>query len=244
MPSKFNQAPNYQDLFKFIAIISMIIDHYGIFIHNVSWLRLVGRIAMPFFCFFAGYNYYRIKSEQKIIFCFQILKYKKLTLIGIILQFLHIIFIPELSFLNIILSIIISLSFIDLSEKYRISSWFFNVLLIVLIPFSYEVYDYGTIGTGFVYLGYVARLQRNIMYRNLVAMWSVVLLMFSSGQFSNLEIIILFIISIGFFYIFSFVNFEQRLQFKPLLISRYVLEIFCVQYILFILIHGIKLHSI
>ncbi len=234
--------PNYQDLFKFIAIVSMIIDHYGIFIHYESWIRLIGRIAMPFFCFFAGYNYYRVRSEKNISFFYKIPRYKKLMFLGIILQFYTIILIPELTLLNIILSIVISLFLIDLFEKYKISYVFFHALLICSIPFSYIIYDYGTIGTGFVFLGYLARGQRGIIYKNFAAIWSVILLVSSSRKFSEIEILLLVCICLAFFYIFSFVNLEKKLPFRSVLISRYALEIYSIQYVFFTLVFYINSH--
>ncbi|MES2215171.1 MAG: TraX family protein, partial [Pseudomonadota bacterium] len=55
---------NYQDLFKTIAIILMIADHTGLYIlQDLEVLRSMGRIVMPIFCFFVGYNYTKPKMR-------------------------------------------------------------------------------------------------------------------------------------------------------------------------------------
>lgn len=58
---------NYQDLLKTLAIIAMIIDHIGLYLYpDLIILRIIGRTAMPVFCFFAGYNFHD-KPKLRII---------------------------------------------------------------------------------------------------------------------------------------------------------------------------------
>ena len=71
-------TPNFQDLLKVIAIVTMLFDHMGLFFyHDNTWLRLVGRFSMPLFLFFAGYNYYRVKQSEGFKFWILSEKYKK-----------------------------------------------------------------------------------------------------------------------------------------------------------------------
>ena len=52
-----NSKYNIQDALKLLAIIVMIFDHVSmVFYPQFDYLRLPGRIALPIFCFFAGYN--------------------------------------------------------------------------------------------------------------------------------------------------------------------------------------------
>ncbi len=53
-----------QTTLKLIAIVSMAIDHCGaVFFPQAIWMRLVGRIAMPIFCFFVAEGY-RLSSDR------------------------------------------------------------------------------------------------------------------------------------------------------------------------------------
>ena len=47
-----------QDLLKFIALIVMMIDHSGAFIlQDMPYLRAIGRVGIPIWFFFVGYNF-------------------------------------------------------------------------------------------------------------------------------------------------------------------------------------------
>ena len=58
---------NSYDAWKLFALFAMTVDHIGMFLidpaHNEAW-RMVGRLAMPVFCFLVGYNgSYRFRSD-------------------------------------------------------------------------------------------------------------------------------------------------------------------------------------
>lgn len=58
---------NYQDFLKTIAIITMVIDHLGLyFFPEYEIMRVIGRVSMPIFCFFVGYNFHK-KPKIKIL---------------------------------------------------------------------------------------------------------------------------------------------------------------------------------
>jgi len=51
------KRPNLYDRLKVVAVLTMIIDHvWYIFLPEISWLRLIGRIAFPIFLFLVGFN--------------------------------------------------------------------------------------------------------------------------------------------------------------------------------------------
>ncbi len=69
---KYTLEANYQDVLKCLAIVTMILDHIGLyFFETTIFLRIIGRLAMPIFVFFAGYNF--TKSPSKEIFIYGIL---------------------------------------------------------------------------------------------------------------------------------------------------------------------------
>lgn len=48
---------NRYDAFKLVALAAMTLDHLGFYLlPDQLWLRAIGRIAMPIFCFLLGYN--------------------------------------------------------------------------------------------------------------------------------------------------------------------------------------------
>lgn len=53
---------------KLIAVISMIVDHLGvIFFDDAVWMRCIGRLAMPIFCFFVAEGYYHTHDRKKYL---------------------------------------------------------------------------------------------------------------------------------------------------------------------------------
>lgn len=53
---------------KLIAVVSMLIDHVGaVFFENAVWMRCVGRLAMPIFCFFIAEGYFHTRDRKKYL---------------------------------------------------------------------------------------------------------------------------------------------------------------------------------
>lgn len=59
------QPFNRYDALKLLALMAMIADHVGAFLFpQALWLRVIGRIAAPLFCFLVGWNgQYRFRKE-------------------------------------------------------------------------------------------------------------------------------------------------------------------------------------
>jgi len=91
-----------QNLIKVIATIIMVIDHIG-FVANNPWMRIIGRLSFPLFCWIFAINWQRRKenggSANKMIV--------RLLLFGTIAQIPHVLLFSSLK-LNILLSFAIS----------------------------------------------------------------------------------------------------------------------------------------
>lgn len=127
---------NKQDYLKFLAIICMIIDHIGLyFLPNVWSLRAIGRVALPIFAFYAGYNFHS-KLNYKIL------------LHGIILYLFSALLMRHFPVPNILISIFIGQLYLFLCVRYQILHrnllWQY-LLLIILWPFTNSYFEYGSI---------------------------------------------------------------------------------------------------
>lgn len=135
---------NYQDLFKTIAVIAMVIDHLGLlFFPEHTYLRVIGRIVMPIFCFFAGYN---TTKPRPLI-----------GQLGFILTLLVWISWQSLEYANMLVSIYFGQCYIYMMHKYsklREKDFFLHVLLLTMLtPFTYPIMEYGTLSIAFMLVG-------------------------------------------------------------------------------------------
>lgn len=135
---------NYQDLLKTLAIIAVYIDHAGLFFINDPMLRAVGRFAMPFFCFFVGYNY--ITPRIRLVYFGVVLS----ALFGLCLN---------MWFVNMLIVMYIGHWYLYMMDKYNFKStrsiWAQLVVLLALMPFVYEYFEYGTLAIAYILVGYI-----------------------------------------------------------------------------------------
>jgi len=153
------KRPNLYDRLKVTAIITMIIDHlWYTFFPEISWLRLVGRIAFPIFLFLVGFNWnykwrrdllwYAIAVQIPIFILWYGFHYRQPTL--------------DILFGIIIWRIIVWL--VDYGLK--IADWksnflntlyliLFTIILLILNPYLMKVLDYWSFVILFPILGYL-----------------------------------------------------------------------------------------
>lgn len=238
--------PNFQDLLKFLAIISMLIDHISLYFLDLQFfpiidpmkLRLIGRFAMPIFLFFAGYNYFSSKKKYNINFCFRNIKFRRIFLLAIILQILSFVILKEYHLLNILFTIIFGFIIIDFCEYMKISNYIIIILSFFTWPFAADLVDYSTIGIAFVICGFLFNKEKNqsVIFAlatlfALNAFMNQIIFYFSFTQTS-----ILYFMMLCSFLSLTYIDLKTELNFKPLLISRYALEIYVVHIILFMLL--------
>jgi hypothetical protein len=87
-----------QNLIKIIATILMVIDHIG-FVANNPWMRIIGRLSFPLFCWVFAINWQRRKEKGKSANSMIV----RLILFGTIAQIPSLILFSSLK-LNILLS--------------------------------------------------------------------------------------------------------------------------------------------
>lgn len=142
---------NYQDLLKTLAIFFVIVDHIGMyFFPKVAILRVIGRAAMPIFCFFVGYNFTKPKAM--------------LVIFGVILTSMFMRFF-DIYMLNMLLTMYIAQWYLWVVDRYNYklkeAVWLQIIfLLFVLFPSEYLM-EYGTMAIVFTLIGYFSRRNGN-----------------------------------------------------------------------------------
>ncbi len=194
---------NIQDKLKTIAVFSMLIDHIGFyFFPTIEIFRVIGRLAMPIFCFFAGYNF---KGKKKSI----LLKY------GFLLSIMAFLGTASLATLNILFTFYLGQLYLQkiytLTQDF-LSNMFQILPLILLTPATFLIFDYGTLAITIMALGYM---YKNTKYHHkkylfiiaiLVALYSQVIFWFDLHNF-----ILLIIISIMLFYLLSRFSYYEAI---------------------------------
>ena len=56
-----------QEALKGIACVTMLMDHYAVVIHYSLWLRVVGRLAFPIYCFLISEGVAHTRNEKKYL---------------------------------------------------------------------------------------------------------------------------------------------------------------------------------
>ncbi len=212
---------NYQDFLKVFALLAMFLDHLGLyFFPEYEAMRVIGRIAMPLFCFFAGYNFHK---KPKI----------KILVVGVIYYAFTIILFGQYMIPNILISIYLGQLYIYAFHK-SLKRFFYKgychvVFLGIFSSITIHLFEYGTLAIAIMVLGYIAK--RDPAYTKLAMLLSIILSVIHTlviFDFSLVNIYILVILS-GFEYALIIAkNFEERITINLRVISKYSLYIYAV----------------
>lgn len=144
-------SPNKdQSLIKLVAIITMIIDHTGvIFFPGVLWLRMIGRIAFPLFCWGIVIGFERTRDWRVYAL--------RLLLVGAITQpFFMMALTHSWTELNVMATLLLGLLAISgIREKWAFSH-IWAPLLSLIVSAAFQM-DYGWRGVLLIILMYLAR---------------------------------------------------------------------------------------
>ncbi|MEK6734015.1 MAG: TraX family protein [Pseudomonadota bacterium] len=235
---RFQDKSSYQDLLKALALLTMIIDHIGLFFFpDKIILRVIGRISVVIWLFFVGYNYRKSKSIlDSILFLAVIVLTTKFLLSSKILT-LNILF-------TITISKIILHHYIKYIEKtFNIYEWFFIAIICCwMTPLTNAMFEYGTLAFLITIWGY--NLSRNI--GNKIIQSITLVAIYTLSQIEAFEFNIyysflcfLLISLIGFcLHNFKPIIFEFKAWFKYLvnISARYSLYLYSFHVILFMFI--------
>ncbi len=214
---------NYQDLLKFIAIITMIIDHLGLYwFPDIMEMRIIGRYAMPLFMFFAGYNF-----KHRMNFY--------ILLAGTVTYAISTIFIHGFMLeANILISIFLGQIYLYFFHKYLSSltiGYVHFIILASLWPWTKNLTDYGSLSIALMIIGYMVKV--NAIRCNLAAL----IVGFCSalhsyvnfyGFFNDAELIFSAFVGLLIYVSLRCGNFSNVIAVNLRIISRYSLQIYVV----------------
>ncbi len=122
-------------MLEWIAMLTMLLDHIGlIFFPEEKWLRVIGRMAFPLYCWGIVQGYYQTRNVEH---------YMGRLLVLALLSQLPYAYAFELPKLNVIFTLLLGLLAIyvyDRIENYKIALLFLIALLSSLIPMDYGIY--------------------------------------------------------------------------------------------------------
>ena len=141
---KAKNTANMQDLIKFVALIAMMIDHYGLYLDSAQGYRVIGRFVFPVFAFYTGYNFHG-KMRHLI------------WVLGAILIGMHI-YILNHFMSNILVTLALGqlyLSYVGKAILHDAQTFFRHFIgMLILTPFTMDFIDYGTLGVAWMMVGY------------------------------------------------------------------------------------------
>jgi hypothetical protein len=245
MKTPNNLSANNQDLLKFTAIIAMIIDHIGLFVIEPSysqiidpnWFRVVGRVSIPIFAFFSGYNYFRFKQKTNLKCCFSSFKFFLILICGLWIIFLQIYLRINPVIINVLISILLGICIIDLCLSFKISLNLCLIMSLFLASKTNMYFEYGTLAAAYVILGYTANITRKAEYK-IFTFFALSYSLISSTknfEFSTIQSTILFFSLTSVYYFLCFLDFTKLSRYKIFLISRYILPIYVFHYSAFMI---------
>lgn len=143
MFSTKNRA-NIQDLIKLVALIAMMIDHYGLYLDSSQGYRMIGRFVFPIFAFYTGYNFHG--KMRHIIW-----------ILGAVLMGMHIYILGHFMS-NILITLAFGQLYLSFAGHAILANehTFFRhfVAMLIFTPFTMDFIDYGTLGIAWMMIGY------------------------------------------------------------------------------------------
>ena len=139
--NRFTDKVTSQDLLKAVAMLTMIIDHLGMyFFPQLTFLRAIGRSSAIIWLFFCGYNY----KKKSVNFFFD-----KLFWAASLFSLLRYLIDGHIFCLNILFTIFISRLFLSFYSKIKVvhNLIYSGLWVISLVFFSYTnmIFEYGSL---------------------------------------------------------------------------------------------------
>lgn len=221
---------NYQDLLKTLAIIAMIIDHMGLYLYpELTIMRIIGRTAMPVFCFFAGYNFHDKPKTHIIIF-------------GVLLQIYTTVLFKQFITTNILISIYLGQWYIyyfrNSLTRFFYSGYCHVIIMVILWYISWALIDYGTLVIAIMILGFISKQEKaNLKLCCFIAIFAsfvhstlfTLAISFNEFNFSKTDLILNLTFLTVTYILMIISDYSQKIPISLKWISRNALYIYCIQ---------------
>lgn len=130
----------HNEILKVIAVITMVVDHLGyLFFPELTWMRIIGRIAFPIFAYQMSIGYFHTSNKNKYML--------RMWIFALIAQIPYTLLFETFD-LNILFTLLLSLFLID-RLKAKDWTWIFPYILICTLPYinsDIPNFDYGWYG--------------------------------------------------------------------------------------------------
>ncbi|MGX6960697.1 MAG: TraX family protein [Rickettsia endosymbiont of Pentastiridius leporinus] len=228
--TRSSRQSNYQDLLKTLAIITMLIDHIGLYLYpELTVMRVIGRIAMPIFCFFAGYNFHDKPKAQIIIW-------------GVLLHIYTTILFKQFIVTNILISIYLGQWYIyclrNSLTRFFYSGYCHVIIMVILWYITGNLIDYGTLVIAMMILGFIAKNEpKNLKLCCFITIFAIFIhsiiftlaIPLDAFTFSNFDLILDIILLILTYILMTIKDYEQKISINLKWLSRNVIYTYCVQ---------------
>jgi len=228
---------NTHDIFKFFAILFMIIDHIGFYLFDIAEFKVIGRICLPILAVIYGYHFKNKVDKNLIIW-------------GIPIIFIDLFIKKSIFPLNILFSFAISgivIKYYNLN-KYKLKEWdkkiIFPILLILHFYLSH-LFIYGTFIILFMICGFLFNKDEN-KNRYVITFGIFWYYLIEQSMRFNFNLIYIIIFAILLFYVYSKLKtYKLKYYTKPIntklkntiiFIGRYSMEVYVVHLAIFKLV--------
>lgn len=232
-----NGELNNYDIFKILALLTMVIDHIGIFLlfnaPYVSWFRTIGRLSLPLFAILHGISFKNTSTKSNLIVYGALTSLSMYYTLGIDIFPLNILF-------NFFIS---SLVFDEVNKMYNTSP-LVGLLFLIITYLAHPIFsffaEYGTFVLLFMIVGKnFAKIGNNIHDAIFGILTFALYIIVQSSKFSlSLYQIVLFSIGMLIIYLSTFnFRFREYYHLKSnkilLFLSRYSLELYFIHIFIF-----------
>lgn len=220
-----NKRANYQDLLKLIAIIAMTIDHLGLYVYQDLYiLRMIGRIVMPIFCFFVGYNF---KSNPN----------SKILAFGLLLYASQLLTFLQFQQANMLITIYLGQCYLYIFHNAlkKFATGYYHVIILgALLPLTASLSEYGSIAIAIIILGYITKHEKKKRQSSIV-ITSALSLLFTIANFEPVGIYlgITLLLTLTQYIIMSCCDFDKAIRLDLRMLTRNSLFFYFTQIMMF-----------
>lgn len=201
---------------KVIAIIAMVVDHVGyVFFPEELWMRIIGRLAFPLFCWLLAQGAFFTSNVYKYMF--------RLLLVGIVSQIIYFLLFIDFNWstwsFNVFFTLLTGLIAIQLLKSrwniaYKIPALILLLLISEMLKFEYGLYGVLIILVFYIFRNSIIRMSLSVVSITLIYFTiPLVLTLFQTQVITNDQLLSL-IQPVSLFAIIIIASFNNKVGIK------------------------------